>query len=96
MNPHTAAWVDAFFADVRIELERARELFPSAELTTVALAEEFGELIKAAMDENRFRVRLEAAQTVAMCMRLLYDGDAHVNTHRGEKGLEELGDVHRD
>ncbi|HET7300100.1 MAG TPA: hypothetical protein VFJ01_05550 [Oleiagrimonas sp.] len=90
------AWSEGVFAEVRDELSRARCLFPSAELTTVALTEEFGELIKAAMDESVFSVRLEAVQTITMCLRLLWDGDDHVNAHRANKGLEALGDAPRD
>lgn len=84
------AGVDAFLADVRAEIIRARAKFPGARIMTVALAEEFGELVKAVLDESAANVRKEAVQTATMCARVVLDGDGSVDEWRAEKGLDAL------
>ena len=83
--------VDAFLSEVRDELQRARAKFPGDTLQTVALAEEFGELCKAVLDEPAARVRREAVQTAVMAARVALDGDGSVNEWRKKKGLDALG-----
>jgi hypothetical protein len=82
--------VDAFLAEVRAELIRARAKFPGDRIMTIALAEEFGELCKAVLDESAANVRKEAVQTAVMCARVVLDGDGSVNDWRAERGLDPL------
>lgn len=82
--------IDAFLSDVRAEFHRGREKFPSNELKTVALSEEFGELVKAVLDEAAADVRKEAVQLAAMCLRLVMDGDSSVDGWRERNGLDAL------
>jgi hypothetical protein len=82
--------VDAFLAEVRAELMRARAKFPGDRIMTIALAEEFGELCKAILDEPSANVRKEAVQTAVMACRVAIDGDGSVNEWRRLKGLDPL------
>ena len=82
--------VDAFLEEVRAELIRARAKFPGDRIMTIALAEEFGELAKAILDEPAADVRKEAVQTAAMAARIVFDGDGSVNEWRAAKGLDTL------
>jgi hypothetical protein len=82
--------VDTFLAEVRAELMRARAKFPGDRIMTIALAEEFGELCKAVLDECSANVRKEAVQTAVMCARVVLDGDGSVNDWRAGKGLDPL------
>lgn len=84
------AEVDAFLAEVRNEILRARTLFPGDRIRGLALAEEFGELCKALLDESADRVHKEAVQTAAMAARIALDGDGSVREWRTEKGLDPL------
>ncbi|URI11031.1 hypothetical protein MW290_18860 [Aquincola tertiaricarbonis] len=83
--------VDAFLSDVRAELVRARAKFPGDRIMTVALAEEFGELCKAVLDEPAANVRKEAVQTAVMAARVVLDGDGSVREWRALKGLDPIG-----
>lgn len=58
---------------------------------TIALAEEFGELAKAILDEPAAQVRKEAVQTAVMAARVVLDGDGSVTEWRAAKGLDALG-----
>ncbi|WP_373874125.1 DUF4406 domain-containing protein [Pseudomonas tohonis] len=82
--------VEAFLDEVRAELKRARSKFPGDRLMTLALAEEFGELCKAVLDESAENVRKEAVQTAVMCCRVVLDGDGSVRSWRSARGLDEL------
>ncbi|SOE85641.1 hypothetical protein SAMN05446935_6114 [Burkholderia sp. YR290] len=88
--------VEAFLADVRAELIRARTKFPGDRIMTIALAEEFGELCKAVLDESAANVRKEAVQTAVMCARVVLDGDGSVNDWRRERGLDPLVEAEND
>lgn len=83
--------VEQFLDEVRAELQRARSKFPGDRLMTVALAEEFGELCKAVLDEPAARVRKEAVQTAVMAARVILDGDGSVQEWRQAKGLDRIG-----
>jgi NTP pyrophosphatase (non-canonical NTP hydrolase) len=66
--------------EVSAEVRRARVLHPSPDLLVTAFAEEAGEVIKAVLDykagKGPFRdVKKEIIQTMAMCVRLLDEGD---------------------
>lgn len=93
-QPHGASAgsdaTDVFLADVRAELVRARAKFPGDRIMTIALAEEFGELCKAVLDEPSAAVRKEAIQTAVMAARVVIDGDSSVNEWRAAKGLDAL------
>lgn len=82
--------VEDFLDQVRAELTRARALFPGDRIMTLAMAEEFGELVKAVLDEPAANVRKEAVQTAAMAARVVLDGDVSVNDWRAAKGLAPL------
>ena len=88
--------IEAFLAEVRAELIRARTKFPGDRVMTIALAEEFGELCKAVLDESAANVRKEAVQTAVMCARVVLDGDGSVNDWRAERGLDPLAEVAHD
>lgn len=77
-----------FLAAVEAELWRARSLFPGDRIMTIALAEEFGELAKAMLDESGARVWREAVQTAVMAARVAIDGDSSVDEWRTAKGLD--------
>tara|TARA_B100001105_G_scaffold95218_1_gene75759 strand:- start:1652 stop:2332 length:681 start_codon:yes stop_codon:yes gene_type:complete len=83
--------VEAFLDDVRAELVRARAKFPGDRITTIALAEEFGELCKAVLDEPAANVRKEGVQTAVMAARVVLDGDSSVREWRAGKGLDPIG-----
>lgn len=82
--------VEAFLDEVRAELTRARTKFPGDRVMTVALAEEFGELCKAVLDEPAANVRKEAVQTAVMAARIVLDGDGSVTEWRAMRGLDPL------
>lgn len=82
--------VDAFLAEIRAELVRARAKFPGGRIMGLALAEEFGELVKAMLDEPAAAVRKEAVQTAVMAARVALDGDSSVTGWRAERGLDPL------
>jgi hypothetical protein len=70
---------------VQAELARARAKFPTSEHRTLALMEEAGEVVKAALDLHNRKpgatlaaVHVEIIQTMAMCVRLLEEGDPAV------------------
>ncbi|WP_345815333.1 Lar family restriction alleviation protein [Paraburkholderia sp. PREW-6R] len=84
------AEVEQFLSEVRTELIRARSKFPGDRIMTIALAEEFGELCKAVLDESAANVRKEAIQTAVMCARVVLDGDGSVVAWREERGLDAL------
>lgn len=90
LQPNTDPEVEAFIDEVRAELMRARAKFPGNRIMTVALAEEFGELCKAVLDESKANVRKEAVQTAVMAARVVLDGDGSVEEWRREKGLDAL------
>ncbi|QEA09758.1 peptide chain release factor 1 [Pseudomonas phage Iggy] len=82
--------VETFLDEVRAELLRARSKFPGDRIMTIALAEEFGELCKAVLDEPAANVRKEAVQTAVMAARVVLDGDGSVTAWRSERGLDPL------
>lgn len=82
--------VEDFLDQVRAELAHARSKFPGDRIMTLAMAEKFGELVKAVRDEHSSDVRKEAVQTAAMAARVVLDGDASVNDWRAAKGLDPL------
>lgn len=68
--------------EVAAELRLARRWFPKPDLLVLALAEEAGEVVKAALDlrvgkptASHAALRKELIQTIAMAVRLLEEGD---------------------
>lgn len=82
--------VDRFFEQAKAELRRARAKFPGDRIMTLALAEEFGELCKAVLDESAEAVRKEAVQVACMAARVVLDGDGSVVDWRRKRGLDPL------
>lgn len=82
--------IDSFLGEVRVEIVRARSKFPGDRIMTIALAEEFGELAKAILDEPAANVRKEAVQTATMAARVVLDGDGSVAEWRAARGLDPL------
>ena len=79
------AMLPPWLRQVQAELLRARAKFPTAEHRTLALMEEAGEVVKAALDLHNRKpgatlaaVHAEIIQTMAMCVRLLEEGDPAV------------------
>lgn len=89
-DTHFANRLDTFLSSVRAEAIRARNLFPGRRIMGLALAEEFGELIKAGLDESTDRVMKEAIQTACMCARFAIEGDESLDDWRVKKGLGEI------
>lgn len=68
--------------DILNEAARARTLFPKSDHLVLAMAEEAGEAVKAALDFRNGKksaslaaIRKELVQTAAMCLRLAAEGD---------------------
>ena len=76
--------------EIIAELGRARAKFPGDNVTTLAMAEESGELATAVFEESRAAVRKEAVQTAVMAMRVVLDGDATLRLWRAMRGLDPL------
>jgi len=71
---------DRFINDVKIELQRARNKFPSNRRVLTALTEEVGELSQAMLDRCNGKqidteVWMEAVQVAAMALRVATEGD---------------------
>lgn len=79
---------DIFLDDVKREVQRARSKFPSDTLTFTALVEEAGELAKALLDEDGFKVWKEAVQLGCMATRIAVEGDNSYDKFRASKGLD--------
>lgn len=79
----------AFLDEVMDELAFARNKFPGNELTMLALAEEFGEVAKALLDEPWADLRKECVQLASMAIRLAIEGDASAIGKRQRKGLDQ-------
>lgn len=73
------------------EAARARRKFPGNNHLLIALGEEYGETVKACLDESTPEVYVEAVQTAAMALRLATEGDPTLNAHRAGKGFTPLG-----
>jgi len=82
--------LELFLGNVRAEVMRARKKFPGRRVMGIALAEEFGELMKASLDEHSSGVMREAVQTACMCARFAIEGDESLDGWRKAKGLDEV------
>ncbi len=72
--------LQAIFALVELELQKARSKFPSNKHLLHAFTEEAGEVTKAFLDMNQGKaeerqVLKELIQTIAMAVRLMQEGD---------------------
>jgi NTP pyrophosphatase (non-canonical NTP hydrolase) len=81
MNMSTVVMDADFISDLKGELHRARQKFPSNNLLFAALVEEVGELSKAMLewragDTTEQEIWNEAVQVAAMAMRVAVEGDA--------------------
>ena len=77
------AMLPTWVRPVMEELIRARAKFPSPDHLTLAMAEESGEVVKAMLDlragkGTKAELHAEIIQTMAMCVRLLEEGDPAV------------------
>ncbi|MBS7810503.1 hypothetical protein [Roseococcus pinisoli] len=86
--PDASDPTERFIRDMAAELRRARAKFPGDRIMTIALAEEFGELCKAMLEESAEAVWKEAVQTAVMAARVAIDGDSSVDEWRAAKGLD--------
>ncbi len=78
-----------FITALLVELEFARNKFPSATFSTIALMEEVGELAQAVLkvragNWQRKRIFEEAVQVAAMAMRVALEDDASMLTNYAE------------
>lgn len=78
-----------FLQDVLEELKRAREKFPSATHSIIALMEEVGELAQAVLKHRAGkwpteRIYEEAIQVAAMAMRVALENDPSLNVRYHE------------
>lgn len=80
-----------FIQSLLEEIARARRKFPKRDLLLAALGEEYGETVKACLDESTQNVYAEAVQTAAMALRLAIEGDPTLDAWRNSKGLPPLG-----
>lgn len=80
--------VDAFFDDVKKELEVARAKYPGRKIRGLALAAEFGEVMQALLKESNTNLRKEAIQTIVTACRLALEGDSSVDEWRESRGLD--------
>jgi hypothetical protein len=85
MLREAVALVPGWVVPVMEELARAREEYPTAEHRTLSLLKEAGQVCKAVMDlhngkpgATREALGAEIIQTMAMCVRLLEEGDPAV------------------
>lgn len=78
-----ALFLSNFFLDVEEEVERARGKFPDTAKLSLAMTEEFGEVVKALLDQEQKpekgltsrEVYEEIVQAAAMAARLATEGD---------------------
>jgi NTP pyrophosphatase (non-canonical NTP hydrolase) len=74
--------------DLSAELSRARAKFPSGYNILAALFEEGGELASALMqNKSKQEIRKEALQVMAMCVRIIEEGDRsiHIDEETSQK-----------
>lgn len=92
----------SLFKQALAEVERARELFPGSKHLVLALAEESGGVVKAAMDfchgkegATAADIDKEIVQLVAMCVRLWEEGDSTLGltVKMAQPGTEEWKDA---
>ena len=79
----TQSWEDMARA-VDAEVERARKKFPDTNNVTLAMVEEAGEAVRAALnhyhgDGELEPIYKELIQTMAMCVRIWKDGDKSID-----------------
>lgn len=71
-----------FLLNIGRELVRARMFHPHGVMLSHALSEEYGEVVKAYMDESWLRVVKEATQCASACIRFALEGDKSINRWR--------------
>ena len=79
--------------EIRAEVDRARELFPNPDGLFAALMEEIGELAEELQKGPGVQIamrRKKAIQTIAMCVRLAYDGDPTLTKVRQDRWARNL------
>ena len=84
------------FSDVNKEIERARSLYPSNELLSLAVTEEVGETIQAAIDHHFGKdtvnhIYEEAVQAITVLVRFIEEGSKDLKFQgicRENSGLE--------
>lgn len=87
------------FNEVRDEVARARRKFPGPAYTYTALVEEVGELARAILhtvsktEPDPYaagEVHKEAVQVMAMCVRLLHDGDVSLGLPAFNEAIQRM------
>lgn len=91
MLEEALGWSSKLWPKANDEADRARKIFPTEKNhTTLALAEEAGEVVQAAMNYyhgtgTMEKLEKEIVQCVAMCIRLWEDGDVSIDLPPVEK-----------
>lgn len=80
LSPHERDYISEIFRRAVVEAGKARVRFPQPNYVALKVAEEAGEVVKAAVHcaENRApldELEGEAVQAIAMMLRLLIEGD---------------------
>jgi hypothetical protein len=73
---------------VKMEILRARLLYPSCEGVGMAMLEEVGEVANACLDEPRDAIIKEGIQACAMVARLVLEGDPSLAALRLKRELD--------
>ena len=86
---HLKADEDAIFLlEVRLEIIKARNKFPSADACLAALTEEVGELAQAMLSKDQAEIYGEAVQVAAMALRCAVEGDISLRSYRKSHGID--------
>lgn len=80
--------LDQFMDYIKLEVLRARVLFPHCHGVLAALTEETGEVAKAYLGESRHRIMKESIQCAAMAIRVALEGDPTMDEYRQGNELD--------
>jgi len=80
MNAKEQTYIDTIFAKATVSMQKAKKKFPQPNYVALKVAEEAGEVVRAAVHyaEDRLtweELEGEVVQTIAMLLRLLTEGD---------------------
>lgn len=84
----TSVGLDEFLMAIKMEILRARMLYPSCEGVVAAMVEEVGEVANAYLDNTRSEIVKEGVQACAMVARLVLEGDPSLANLRAKRKLD--------